>query len=260
MRRRGAYGLDTIMGAAAAAVVTATVRPSHPCVHVEIDPRSGAPFGSNPGLDRDAARFGLPGEAPESDGDDQASRRLFPGVLLGAITEKVTAESWGARIQKNVLAVGQHGRRAYGHEGGFPGVGALVEICEPDGYVLAALSNTTGGPAPIGADRASLAPPTRSAAGSMHPRRRRCVLSIAVVDHPVPTVVGTGRDRIAGVDVQHQDRVRVPVVAAVIVVQAEIAEPQVAVRIEVAVPVCRHGGDHQAEREPAPMDEPRTVE
>jgi len=56
----------------------------------------------------------------------------------------------GRRYGYGVVTSGPPGQRLYGHEGGFPGVSALVEIYEADGTVLTVLSNTTTGAPPIG--------------------------------------------------------------------------------------------------------------
>ena len=40
-----------------------------------------------------------------------------------------------------MISSGEAGHRVIGHEGGFPGFSALVEIYEDSGYVLAVLAN-----------------------------------------------------------------------------------------------------------------------
>ena len=102
----------------------------------------GTPAGGGVSTAEDLARFA----------GALSSGRLVSKATLARMTAPRTAmigtgKQYGYGIS---ITPGANGRRVWGHEGGFPGVGALVEVYEPEGYVLAVLSNTTGGAAPLG--------------------------------------------------------------------------------------------------------------
>jgi CubicO group peptidase (beta-lactamase class C family) len=102
----------------------------------------GTPAGGGVSTAEDLARFAAA----------LAEGRLVSKPMLERMrTPRVSMAGTGKRYGYGLeVASGRDGWLVYGHEGGFPGVGALVELHEPDGYVLAVLSNTTGGAAPIG--------------------------------------------------------------------------------------------------------------
>jgi CubicO group peptidase (beta-lactamase class C family) len=124
-------------------------------------PDSGIAIGYHPSdqggwarTDTLMAGLGTPAGGGVSTAEDLA--RFASALARGRLVSKATLErmttprmamtgtgmKYGYGIE---IADGQRARRVYGHRGGFPGVGALVEIHEPDGYALAVLSNTTDG-------------------------------------------------------------------------------------------------------------------
>lgn len=102
----------------------------------------GSPAGGGVSTAEDLARFASALAEGRLVSKATLERMTTPRVPMAG-----TGKQYGYGIE---IGIGRQGRRIYGHEGGFPGVGALVEIYEPDGYTLAVLSNTTGGAAPIG--------------------------------------------------------------------------------------------------------------
>ncbi len=102
----------------------------------------GTPAGGGVSTAEDLARFA----------DAFAAGRLVSRAAVQAMTKSRTDFPGTGRFYGYGVTIAgtQTGRRVYGHEGGFPGVGALVEVYEGSGYTLAVLSNTTGGAAPIG--------------------------------------------------------------------------------------------------------------
>lgn len=71
--------------------------------------------------------------------------------MLARMTEpRVAMAGTGKQYGYGIEVVsGREGRSVFGHEGGFPGIGASLEVYLPERYVLSVLSNTTGGAAPI---------------------------------------------------------------------------------------------------------------
>jgi CubicO group peptidase (beta-lactamase class C family) len=102
----------------------------------------GTPAGGGISTAEDLAKFA----------DAFAAGRLVSKAAVQAMTmSRTDFPGTGKYYGYGVTIAGtQSGHRVYGHEGGFPGIGALVEVYEGRGYTLAVLSNTTGGAAPIG--------------------------------------------------------------------------------------------------------------
>ena len=77
--------------------------------------------------------------------------RLVSPAMLARMTEpRVAMAGTGKQYGYGIEVVsGREGRSVFGHEGGFPGIGASLEVYLPERYVLSVLSNTTGGAAPI---------------------------------------------------------------------------------------------------------------
>ena len=82
---------------------------------------------------------------------------LRSGVLLKPETVALITAPHGDMTGTGMLygygftvSHGAAGKRVYGHAGGFPGVGALFEVYEDRGYVLAVLSNITNGAQEVG--------------------------------------------------------------------------------------------------------------
>jgi len=76
---------------------------------------------------------------------------LLPPALLDSLTEpRVEMAGTGRMYGRGFTVSRGEAPRIWGHAGGFPGVGALVEVYEDRGWVLAVLSNTTDGATPVG--------------------------------------------------------------------------------------------------------------
>lgn len=102
----------------------------------------GSPAGAAVSTAEDLARFAQA---------LHAGRLVSPAMLDRLKTPHTPMPGTGKSYGYGLTVAGQEpGRRVYGHEGGFHGIGAMVEIYESGGWVLTALSNTTGGAAPIG--------------------------------------------------------------------------------------------------------------
>ncbi|MCC6650926.1 MAG: beta-lactamase family protein [Candidatus Eisenbacteria bacterium] len=102
---------------------------------------NGTPAGGGEATAKDLARFGTA----------LFEGRLVTPAMLARMTEpRVAMAGTGKQYGYGTEIVsGREGRSIFGHEGGFPGVGASLEVYLPEGYVLAVLSNTTGGAAPV---------------------------------------------------------------------------------------------------------------
>jgi CubicO group peptidase (beta-lactamase class C family) len=75
------------------------------------------------------------------------SRAMVERMTTPRTTMAGTGLAYGLGVE---VAASRGTRRVYGHHGGFAGVGALVEVFEPEGWTLAVLSNTTDGASPVG--------------------------------------------------------------------------------------------------------------
>jgi len=101
---------------------------------------------------------GSPAGGSASTAGDLAAfaRALRSGILLepalfDSLTEpRVEMAGTGRMYGRGFMVSRGDAPRIWGHAGGFPGVGALVEVYEDRGWVLAVLSNTTDGATPVG--------------------------------------------------------------------------------------------------------------
>lgn len=101
----------------------------------------GSPAGGSASTAADLAAFGHALRAG----------RLVSAALLDSLTTPRHEMAGTGRMYGRGFMTSRGGEhRLWGHAGGFPGVGALVEIYADDGWVLAALSNTTDGATPVG--------------------------------------------------------------------------------------------------------------
>ncbi len=80
-----------------------------------------------------------------------AGRLVSPAMLDSLTTPRGPMVGTGLLYGRGFTILrGERGRRVWGHAGGTAGVGALLEVYEREGWVLAVLSNTTDGAVPVG--------------------------------------------------------------------------------------------------------------
>lgn len=103
---------------------------------------SGSPAGGSVSTVGDLAAFGRA---------LRAGRLISPAMLDSLTTPRGDMTGTGLRYGRGFTVWrGEGGRRIWGHAGGTAGVGALLEVDERDGWVLAVLSNRTDGATVVG--------------------------------------------------------------------------------------------------------------
>jgi D-alanyl-D-alanine carboxypeptidase len=103
---------------------------------------SGSPAGGSVSTVGDLAAFGRA---------LLAGTLISPAMLDSLTTPRVELAGTGHLYGRGFTVTrGDPGHRVFGHAGGFPGVGALVEVNPRSGWILAVLSNTTDGASVVG--------------------------------------------------------------------------------------------------------------